>query len=147
MTPISYAKRPLSPRCRSSSAAIWSASPRSWATASAWPNPASFTAEPSQSSSTESEAYRALERTVRSVLPDALVAPYLVVVVTDARYYANLTDNVFRFLPIRLGPRDLERMHGIDERIGIQAYENAIRTYRRLMVAAAGPVQAHRPRG
>jgi hypothetical protein len=34
--------------------------------------------------------------------------PYLVVVVTDARYYTGLSRNVFRFLPLRLKPRDLE---------------------------------------
>jgi hypothetical protein len=38
------------------------------------------------------------------------------VVVTDARYYGSLSRNVFRFLPLRLPSRDLECMHGIDER-------------------------------
>jgi carboxypeptidase PM20D1 len=59
------------------------------------------------------------------------------VVVTDARYYSDLSRNVFRFLPLRLTSRDLERMHGIDERIGIREYEAAIRTYRQLVVEAA----------
>jgi acetylornithine deacetylase/succinyl-diaminopimelate desuccinylase-like protein len=45
---------------------------------------------------------------------------------------------VFRFLPLRVTPRDLERMHGIDERIGIREYETAIRNYRQLVVDAAG---------
>jgi carboxypeptidase PM20D1 len=97
-----------------------------------------FTAEPSAVSSTRSEAFRAIERTVRSVTPESVVAPYLVVVVTDARHYVGLTENVFRFLPIRVGPRDLERMHGVDERIGVKEYEDAIRTYRQLLVEVAG---------
>ena len=97
-----------------------------------------FSAEPSAVSSTESESFRTLERTIRSVVPDAIVAPYLVVVVTDARYYNGLSRNVFRFLPLRLTQPDLERMHGIDERIGIREYEEAIRTYRRLIIEAAG---------
>jgi acetylornithine deacetylase/succinyl-diaminopimelate desuccinylase-like protein len=29
-------------------------------------------------------------------------------------------------------------MHGIDERIGIREYEDAIRTYRQLVIEAAG---------
>lgn len=53
---------------------------------------------------------------------------------TDARYYADLSRNVFRFLPIRFTSRDLERLHGIDERIGIREYEGAIRTYRQLLI-------------
>jgi carboxypeptidase PM20D1 len=61
-----------------------------------------------------------------------------VVVVTDARYYSGLSPNVFRFLPLRLTRRDLERMHGTDERIGIREYESAIRTYRQLVIEAAG---------
>jgi acetylornithine deacetylase/succinyl-diaminopimelate desuccinylase-like protein len=44
---------------------------------------------------------------------------------------------VLRFLPLRLTPRDLERVHGIDERIGIREYEAAVRTYRHLVVEAA----------
>jgi carboxypeptidase PM20D1 len=97
-----------------------------------------FSAEPSSVSSTDSEIYRTLERTIRSVVPEATVAPCLVVVVTDARYYSGLSRNVFRFLPLRLAPGDLQRMHGIDERIGIREYETAIRTYRQLIVEAAG---------
>jgi carboxypeptidase PM20D1 len=97
-----------------------------------------FSAEPSAVSSTDSDSFRILERTIRSILPPAIVAPYLVVVATDARYYSGLSRNVFRFLPLRLTQRDLERMHGIDERIGIREYEAAIRTYRQLVVEAAG---------
>ena len=96
-----------------------------------------FSAEPSAISSIESESFRILERTIRSVVPDAIVAPYLVVVATDARYYSDLSRNIFRFLPLRLTSRDLERIHSIDERIGIREYEAAIRTYRRLVVEAA----------
>jgi carboxypeptidase PM20D1 len=97
-----------------------------------------FSAEPSSVSSTDSESFRTLERTIRSVSPEAIVAPYLVVVVTDARYYSDLSRNVFRFLPLRLTSSDLARMHGIDERIGIGEYEDAIHTYRQLVMNAAG---------
>jgi carboxypeptidase PM20D1 len=97
-----------------------------------------FSTEPSAVSSIDSESFKTLERTIRSVVPDAIVAPYLVVVATDARYYGGLSRNVYRFLPLRLTPRDLERMHGIDERIGIREYEAAIRLYRQLILEAAG---------
>ena len=97
-----------------------------------------FSAEPSAVSSTESESFRTLERTIRSVTPDAIVAPYVVVVVTDARHYGGLSTNVFRFLPVRLTTADLARMHGTDERIAVRHYEAAIRTYRQLVLNAAG---------
>lgn len=97
-----------------------------------------FSAEPSAVSSTDSESFRTLERTIRSVVPEAIVAPYLVVVVTDARYFSELSSNVFRFLPVRLAPRDLERMHGTDERLAVRDYAQAIRIYRQLILNAAG---------
>ena len=93
-----------------------------------------FSAEPSAVSSTDSNSFRTLERTIRSVAPDAIVAPYLVVVVTDARHYSALSRNVFRFLPLRLTSADLERIHGMDERIGVSEYEAAIRTYHQLAI-------------
>ena len=96
-----------------------------------------FSAEPSPVSTTDSESFRTLERAIRRITPDSVVAPYLVVVVTDARYYSGLSRNVFRFLPLRLTSRDLERMHGIDERIGIREYQAAIRTYRQILIEAA----------
>jgi carboxypeptidase PM20D1 len=79
-----------------------------------------------------------LERTIRSIVSDAVVAPYLVVVVTDARHYADLSENIFRFLPLRLNSDDLKRMHGIDERVGLRDYETAVRMYRQLIMNAAG---------
>ena len=97
-----------------------------------------FTAEPSTVSRTDSQSFRTLERSIRQVTPDVVVAPYLVVVVTDARYYAGLSRNVFRFLPLRLTSRDLDRMHGTNERIGINEYHTAIRTYRELLINSAG---------
>lgn len=97
-----------------------------------------FSAEPSAVSSTESDSFRTLQRTIRSVNRDAIVAPFLVVVATDSRYFSPLSDSVFRFLPLRLAAADLDRMHGTNERIAIREYERAIRTYRQLILNAAG---------
>jgi carboxypeptidase PM20D1 len=54
-----------------------------------------------------------------------------------ARHCADLSEHIFRFLPLRLDSDDLKRMHGIDERVGIRDYETAIRMYRQLLVNAA----------
>ena len=97
-----------------------------------------FTAEPSAVSSTDSSGFRMLEKAIRSTAPDAVVTPYLVVVVTDARYYSALSRQVFRFLPLRLTSRDLDRMHGANERLGVGEYQAAVRTYRQLILNAAG---------
>jgi carboxypeptidase PM20D1 len=96
-----------------------------------------FSAEPSAISSTDSHSFRTLARSIRSVTPDAIVAPYLVVVATDSRYFANLTSNIFRFLPLRITAMDLKLMHGANERISVRNYESAIRTYRQILMELA----------
>jgi carboxypeptidase PM20D1 len=95
--------------------------------------------EPSAVSATDSESYRILERTIREIVPDAIVAPYLVSVATDSRHYAGLAGNLFRFLPMRLKPLDIERVHGTNERVAVRDYERAIRLYRQLILNATGP--------
>src|SRR5688572_16567266 len=95
-----------------------------------------FSAEPSPVSNVDSESFRTLGRAIHEIAPDVIVAPYLVVVVTDARHYGEISRSIFRFLPLRLTSRDLERLHGVDERIGVREYEAAVRTYRRLMIDA-----------
>lgn len=98
-----------------------------------------FSSEPSPVSRTDGEAYRVLERSIRQASPDAVVAPYLVLGGTDARHYHALSDAVFRFLPMRVTPEDLDRIHGTDERIAIRDYLAAIRFYRQLLLNTAGP--------
>jgi carboxypeptidase PM20D1 len=71
------------------------------------------------------------------VLPDAPVAPGLVLAGTDSRHYAGVAENVYRFLPILLTGEDLERPHGLNERISIENFERMIRFYIGLMEAGA----------
>ncbi len=94
--------------------------------------------DPSPISDPQSDSYRVLARTVREVFPDALVLPTLVVAATDARHYVGLAEQVYRFLPTRLAPEDLHRLHGVDERIAVENYGEIIDFYGRLILNAAG---------
>ena len=69
-------------------------------------------------------------------MPNAIVAPYTVVVVTDSRYYAGLTESVFRFLPVWTRQPDLARIHGTNERMSLADYGRMIRIYRQLIANA-----------
>ncbi len=89
--------------------------------------------DPPPVTGTASASYRALNTTIREVFPDALVAPGLMVAATDSRHYADVTDNVFRFSPVRANEQDLKRFHGTNERLSIANYADMIRFYRRLM--------------
>ncbi len=89
--------------------------------------------DPPDVTGTASASYRALNTTIREVFPDALVAPGLMVAATDSRHYAGVTDNIFRFSPVRANEQDLKRFHGTNERLSIANYADMIRFYRRLM--------------
>jgi carboxypeptidase PM20D1 len=85
-----------------------------------------------------SDAFALLSEVIREAAPDAVVAPALVVGGTDTRHYAAISENGFRFLPIRFTIEDLERMHGRDERLSIENLHFAIDFYERLLRRAAG---------
>jgi carboxypeptidase PM20D1 len=89
--------------------------------------------EPSPVSDVASPAFAYLNRTIRAVNPDAVVAPFLVLGATDARFYTGLTANVYRFLPMRTRPDDVPRFHGLNERIAVDNYAGMIRFYAELL--------------
>src|SRR5258708_5680019 len=82
---------------------------------------------PSGVTSVDGEPFQLLARTIRQVVPDAVVTPWLVVGATDSRHYARLTPNVLRFVGTAIGKDDLRRVHGTDERVGGRAYADAVR--------------------
>ncbi len=89
---------------------------------------------PSAVADVTSSSYRVLARTIRQCFPDAVVAPALVTGATDSRHYQDLADAVYRFSPMRVTPEDLARIHGVDERIGVEAYGQVVRFYVRLIL-------------
>ncbi len=72
---------------------------------------------PAPISSTESNAYRTIEHTILEVFPDVLTAPSIFLAGTDSRHYRDISDNIYRFRPIRAYADDASRVHGVDERI------------------------------
>jgi len=92
-----------------------------------------FSSEPSYVSDTGSPGFRVIERTIRQVFPEVLVAPGLCIGATDSRHYAKLTESIFRFSPLWLRPDDLQRIHGIDERISIENYTKVVKFYTQLI--------------
>ena len=67
----------------------------------------------------------------REVFPGAVVAPGLATVTTDSRHYDRIADDTFRFIPMRMTNEDLERLHGVDERIAVENYHEIVRFFAR----------------
>ena len=97
--------------------------------------------EASSLSRTDGEGWEMLARSIREALPGAVVAPYLMLAGTDSRHFAPLTDAVYRFMPLRLTLEDTRRIHGTNERVGIDDYTDLVRAYRRLLENAAGAAE------
>lgn len=94
-----------------------------------------FDSEPSPVSDTATVGFRSLHRTIKACFPNAIVAPYLVVGATDARYYKNVSQNLYRFMPVRMNDEDLKRPHGTNERISVEDFKNFVRFYIELVKA------------
>lgn len=88
--------------------------------------PVGFLTNPSEVSSIDSESYKTLEQTIRNQFPNSVVVPGLVGGGTDARYFYAVSDDVYRFYPIRIGPDSMTRFHGIDEKISKENYKEIV---------------------
>jgi carboxypeptidase PM20D1 len=89
--------------------------------------------EPSPISSRTSAAYARIERTIRGLYPEARIVPSLVTGATDSRHFSGIADGVYRFMPNSVGPDDLRRFHGVDERMSVAELERAVEFYRRFL--------------
>jgi acetylornithine deacetylase/succinyl-diaminopimelate desuccinylase-like protein len=71
----------------------------------------------------DSDFYRLLARTVVDHDPDGIPLPFMVPFATDAKHTAALDVPTYGFSPLRLDPaeRFMERFHGVDERVGVDA--------------------------
>jgi carboxypeptidase PM20D1 len=94
--------------------------------------------EATPASPTDTEAYRALARTVRQLFPSTIVAPTLVLGGTDSRHYSALSTNVYRFAPLLLTQEDLKRVHGTNERLSVEDWPRMVRFYREVLRTVAG---------
>lgn len=90
---------------------------------------------PTPVSNSESKSYQFIKQTIHQVYAadNVIVSPYIVTACTDSRHYSILTENVYRFQPVVYHPGDPQRIHGINERIAVENYMNAVRFYYQLI--------------
>lgn len=88
---------------------------------------------PSPVSPTDSRGFKLISKTIRGMDNKILVAPYMVRGGTDAKYFYGLSENVYRFMMIRIDPETVKYVHGIDEHVAVADYLEAIRFYYHLV--------------
>ncbi|HOP64318.1 MAG TPA: M20 family peptidase [Spirochaetota bacterium] len=85
--------------------------------------------EPSIISPVDSFGFSCIAGAVRTLWPEAVVSPYLVVGGTDARKYEGLSDCIYRFSPYRVDNSEMKQMHGTNEHISIENIKNCVKYY------------------
>ena len=88
---------------------------------------------PVAESQADSEGYGIIRDSIASVLPDSVILPFLVLNSTDSKFFTGCCRNIYRYVPMVLSEEELDRIHGIDERISVENYGLCLRFYRQLM--------------
>lgn len=93
-----------------------------------------FNSNPSTVSPTDNEGYKTINTTIKQIFENTHTAPNLVIAATDSRHFGNVSKNIYRFVPYHINEDNINTFHGIDERISVEDYEDAIRFYRQLIL-------------
>jgi carboxypeptidase PM20D1 len=80
-------------------------------------------------SSIDARPYRTLSHAIRQLFDNPPTAPYLVTGATDARYYAAICSQVYRFTPLLMSGKDIERVHGNNERISVDSLARMVQFF------------------
>ncbi|MCL2515250.1 MAG: M20/M25/M40 family metallo-hydrolase [Microbacteriaceae bacterium] len=93
--------------------------------------------DPSPASRTDSPQWHALAQAVTDAYPGVVVAPYVMLAASDARHFHHHTpDATYRLSPLRMSRAERAALHGIDERVTVDALVRGERFYRHLLMSA-----------
>nr|XP_020467594.1 N-fatty-acyl-amino acid synthase/hydrolase PM20D1 [Monopterus albus] len=84
---------------------------------------------PVSSADEKSFGFQIIKKTVLDMFPTVAVAPGICIGNTDSRHFKDLTSDIYRFSPVWFKPGDLQRFHGINERISKKNYEDLVAFY------------------
>jgi carboxypeptidase PM20D1 len=93
--------------------------------------------DPTAISPTSAAAFQMLQRTLRSLYPDTIVTPALYAAGSDSHHFTGLSDNIYRFTPVRVKAEDLPRLHGTNERLATANLAELVRFYHQLIQNAS----------
>lgn len=93
--------------------------------------------EPAPVSPFTSQAYKTLSGTIKQVLgEDIIVAPAIMTGNTDTKFFWNLSENIYRFSPVRGGGR--YNAHTVDEHVGMKEHVEGVKFYVQLILNGDG---------
>ncbi len=71
----------------------------------------------------DTELFRIMRQVVQQINPDSDVLPYLSTLATDSRYFRQKGITSYGFIPVLISEAELQRMHGVDERLSLANLE------------------------
>ncbi|MDW9380394.1 M20/M25/M40 family metallo-hydrolase [Chryseobacterium sp. JV558] len=89
--------------------------------------------EASKVSPVDTKAYTIMKSSLNHVYSDLLITPYLTVGGTDAIKYQELSDHIYRFMPIKINNSEQQSMHSTNEHISIENYTKMISYFEFIM--------------
>lgn len=73
--------------------------------------------------------FSSIGKTIHQVYPDAIVSPMIMLGASDAKHYSEVSNNIYRFLPVNVTREDIARIHGLNERISKADFQKSICFY------------------
>lgn len=92
--------------------------------------------EPSSFSPTDSRSFKIIADIAKSIAPNAIVAPYLVMGGTDSCYYEPICQNIYRYAPFKVDTSLLLCTHGTNERIPISTMADGLTFFKKYIKQA-----------
>lgn len=94
----------------------------------------SYSWNPSRISTTPGEGYEKIKNAIASTWgSDVLISPYLMTACSDARFYGEISDKVYRFSPMKLSKRQVEMIHGDNESLEEKQIGETVEFFYRLI--------------
>ncbi|XP_039604426.1 N-fatty-acyl-amino acid synthase/hydrolase PM20D1.2-like [Polypterus senegalus] len=84
---------------------------------------------PISSYNATSFGYQIIKKTAQEIFPQVVVAPGVCVGSSDSKHFVEVCDEILRFVPTWFKIEDLSRFHGLNERISVKNYEEAVKFY------------------
>ncbi len=85
------------------------------------------------------EGYKRIEQSINHVLPEAVVAPGMLMASTDTPHYIGVAEQIYRFHPHTMPMEDAASIHATNERVGVEAMVQAVQVSQQLIQNAARP--------
>lgn len=89
--------------------------------------------EPSPVSPTHGPAWQLVRTTIEETYPGTIVTPYVMMAASDSRYFAAISEFVYRFSPFEMSTAERGTLHARNERIHVSTLLAGVEFYTRLI--------------